>query len=126
MTPPSDAPDAAKRLTTHVLDLTCGQPARGIGLVLSRVGDDGPVALLETRTNEDGRTVGALLAGDELAPGRYELAFAVGAYFAGTGRPDELAYLDIVPIRFGVGADVGHLHVALLITPWSYTTYRGS
>jgi 5-hydroxyisourate hydrolase-like protein (transthyretin family) len=83
--------------------------------------------LVTTATNVDGRTDAPLLSGDDLAPGRYELAFAVGDHFAAAipdvGSPP---FLDVVPIHFGVGPDVGHLHVALLVTPWSYTTYRGS
>jgi hydroxyisourate hydrolase len=121
-------------LTTHVLDLAHGHPAQGLGFVLSRF--DGPVAevILRGRTNGDGRSDGALLAGAEMIEGRYELAFEVADYFAaqtGPGshlavEPPSLPFLDIVPIRFGVAAGAGHLHVALLVTPWSYTTYRGS
>jgi hydroxyisourate hydrolase len=115
------------RLTTHVLDVTRGVPAAGVNFTLSRL--DAPAgSLLDTVTNDDGRTDGPLLDGPDFRPGHYELAFAVGAYFAerdgsdGSGIP----YLDIVPIRFGIAAGTGPIHVALLVTPWSYTTYRGS
>jgi hydroxyisourate hydrolase len=113
-------------LTTHVLDLTCGRPAAGIDIALTRL-DAPPVAIARATTNADGRTDEPLLAGPDLAPGRYELTYAVGAYFAtATEDATELQYLDIVPVRFGVADGIDHLHIALLVTPWSYTTYRGS
>jgi hydroxyisourate hydrolase len=111
------------RLTTHVLDLSVGRPAAGLAFVLSRLGD-GAGELVRARLNADGRTDEPLLQGDALVPGRYELVWSVGDYFAsGDAGP---SFLDDVPIRFGVAGGVGHLHVALLVTPWSYTTYRGS
>jgi 5-hydroxyisourate hydrolase len=113
------------RLTTHVLDLTTGQPARGVGLVVSRLDGSTPTVLVEARTDDDGRTGAPLLVGDALTRGHYEIVFAVGEYF-GPSPDGADPYLDLVPIRFGVGVGVGHLHVALLVTPWSYTTYRGS
>jgi 5-hydroxyisourate hydrolase len=113
-------------LTTHVLDLTCGRPAAGVHLVLTRL-DAPSVPIVRVATNADGRTDAPLLAGGDLTPGRYELTYAVGDYFATTAEDAaELSYLDIVPIRFGVAAGTDHLHIALLVTPWSYTTYRGS
>jgi 5-hydroxyisourate hydrolase len=121
------------RLTCHVLDLTRGLPAAGMALRLSRL--DGPSAgvVLATATDADGRTARPLLHGPGLAPGRYELAFGVGDYFAdadrtgdGAGGPAPIPYLDVVPVHFGVAVGVSHVHVALLVTPWSYTTYRGS
>ena len=102
------------RLTTHVLDVTKGLPAAGVAIELRHDGE----VVATTATNADGRTDAPVAT--DLAPGRYELHYAVGDYF-GT---DE--YLDVVPIRFAVAAATGHLHVALLVTPWSYTTYRGS
>src|SRR4051812_43362395 len=104
------------KLTTHVLDVTKGLPAAGVAIELTRL--DPPEVLVRAATNADGRTDEPLAS--DLAPGRYALSYAVGDYF-GT---DE--YLDVVPIRFGVPADAEHVHVALLVTPWSYTTYRGS
>jgi hydroxyisourate hydrolase len=119
------------RLTTHVLDLTTGRPAAGLVVVVSRLDDPtvGPVA--RATTNADGRTDEPLLEGPDLVPGRYELAFSVGDWFAAQGGGDgraaaEVPYLDVVPVHVGVAPEVGHLHVALLVTPWSYTTYRGS
>ena len=115
------------RLTTHVLDLTRGLPAAGLGVTLSRLRADGRDTCCAVVTNADGRTDAPLLEGAALGPGRYELEFAVGAYFAGRADGDGAEpYLDVVPIRFGVGPDVVHLHVALLVTPWAYSTYRGS
>jgi 5-hydroxyisourate hydrolase len=116
-------------LTTHVLDLTCGRPAAGMRVTLSRVdpATESAAAIVNIVTDTDGRTDAPLLAGPDLLPGRYELTYAVGDYFASrTESADEPSYLDIVPIRFGVSTGTEHLHVALLVTPWSYTTYRGS
>jgi hydroxyisourate hydrolase len=116
------------RLTTHVLDLTGGQPARGLAVALTRLDGPGAGPLVRVETNAEGRTDQPLLSGPDLAAGRYELAYSVGAWFAdrSTGNVPAIPYLDVVPIHFGVDAGTGHLHVALLITPYSYTTYRGS
>lgn len=119
------------RLSTHVLDTGLGRPAAGVRVRLHRVAPDGSLGecLLETRTNADGRTDAPLLEGDDLRAGTYELRFAVGEYFATTGAvaagTSSVAFLDVVPIRFGTDGDE-HLHVPLLVTPWSYSTYRGS
>jgi hydroxyisourate hydrolase len=116
-----------RRLTCHVLDVARGAPASGVGITLSRLEGESHEVLVTTATNDDGRSDSPLLSGDDLVPGRYELAFAVGDHFA-AAIPDVGAppFLDVVPIHFGVAPDVGHLHIALLVTPWSYTTYRGS
>lgn len=109
-------------LTTHVLDTANGRPASGVAVTLRA--PDGTT--VEAVTNADGRTAAPLVA--TLVDGAYELTFAVGAYFAdldaspGDGRP----YLDLVPVRVNLTAAMGHVHVALLVTPWSYSTYRGS
>ncbi len=113
------------RLSTHVLDTARGRPASGIPVALHRVADDGARTAVATAvTNADGRTDAPLLAGAAFAPGTYELTFAVGAYF------DDLApgapFLDRVPLRFTVSDPEGHYHVPLLVSPWSYSTYRGS
>jgi hydroxyisourate hydrolase len=129
------SPLPVPQLTTHVLDLAGGRPAEGLGIVVSRLDGSGAAVLVRAKTNRDGRTDGPLLAGADLTPGRYELAFEVAEYFAGrasksTHDPEveapSIPFLEIVPIRFGVAPGTGHLHVALLVTPWSYTTYRGS
>ena len=108
------------RLTTHVLDTAAGRPAAGIPLELARVDGEAREVLRELTTDEDGRTDGPLLAGDELRAGTYELVFSVGEHFGGEG------FLDRVPVRFTVADAGAHYHVPLLVSPWSYSTYRGS
>ena len=107
-------------LTTHVLDVARGRPARGVGIELWRE----EVRIAEAVTGEDGRTAAPLLAALEV--GVYELRFAVGAYFAADGEATGPPFLDVVPVRFGVADAEAHHHVPLLVTPWSYSTYRGS
>ena len=108
-------------LTTHVLDTALGRPAAGVAITLHRVGEE----LAGAVTNADGRTDGPLL--EELAPGVYELSFAVGAYLRAAGHVlTEPPFLDVVPIRFGIAAAGEHHHVPLLVSPWAYSTYRGS
>ena len=106
------------RLTTHVLDVAAGRPAAGVRVALRR---DGAV-VAEMVTNADGRGDRPLLEGAALVAGAYELTFAVGSYF---GLP-EPRFLDEVPVRFRIVDAQGHTHVPLLVTPWSYSTYRGS
>jgi hydroxyisourate hydrolase len=110
-------------LTTHVLDVARGQPARGVAIELWRDG----VRIASAMTGEDGRTGAPLAAALEV--GVYELRFAVGAYFASLdprASASDPPFLDVVPVRFGVADPVAHHHVPLLVTPWSYSTYRGS
>jgi 5-hydroxyisourate hydrolase len=107
-------------LTTHVLDAARGRPARGVAIELWRA----EVRIAEAVTGEDGRTAAPLLAALEV--GVYELRFAVGAYFAASGEDADPPFLDVVPVRFGVADADAHHHVPLLVTPWSYSTYRGS
>lgn len=116
------------RLTTHVLDLTGGRPAAGLAIELVALGDDGSARhLAAATTNVDGRTDAPLLAAADLRTGAYELRFAVGAYFAAQGHQlGAPPFLDVVPVRFGVADADAHHHVPLLVTPWSYSTYRGS
>ena len=111
------------RLTTHVLDTARGLPAAGV-LIELRLGTH----LLKTaRTNADGRTDEPLLAGDALRPGSYEIVFHVGDYFAAAGLgAGDPPFLDEVPVRFGIAEADAHYHVPLLVSPWSYSTYRGS
>jgi 5-hydroxyisourate hydrolase len=115
------------RLTTHVLDTATGRPAAGMKLELFRLeaGDRRP--LRTATTNSDGRCDAPLLQGRDLAPGQYELVFHVGDYLrAGGLRLPEPLFLDLVPLRFGI-ADAGqHYHVPLLVSPYAYSTYRGS
>ncbi len=117
------------KLTTHVLDTSRGRPAEGMAVVLKlHAGDDGaPEILAQTRTNADGRTDGPLLGPGELRAGSYELVFDVGAYFAGAGlAADDRPFLALVPVRFGVADPEASYHVPLLVSPWAYSTYRGS
>jgi 5-hydroxyisourate hydrolase len=107
-------------LTTHVLDVSRGRPAAGVAIELWR--DDRLVRAVTT--NADGRTDAPLLGAGELSAGVYELRFAVGAYFGGDSGA--VPFLDVVPVRFGVDDPDGKYHVPLLVSPWSYSTYRGS
>jgi 5-hydroxyisourate hydrolase len=115
------------RLSTHVLDTSRGSPAAGVEIRVSIL-EDGAARHLHTAvTNRDGRTDEPLLSGDRLAAGRYELVFAAGAYFRGLGEklPDP-PFLDEVVIRFGLADPQRDYHVPLLISPYGYSTYRGS
>ncbi|WP_377838802.1 hydroxyisourate hydrolase [Bosea sp. UC22_33] len=114
-------------LSTHVLDTVNGRPGAGIAVTLDRLEADGSrERLAEAVTNADGRTDAALLSGT-LVPGSYELTFAIGAYFRGLGTAlPQPAFLDLVPVRFGIAEPEGRYHVPLLASPWSYSTYRGS
>jgi 2-oxo-4-hydroxy-4-carboxy-5-ureidoimidazoline decarboxylase len=116
------------RLSTHVLDTHAGMPAAGLVVALRELDANGTSRLVvSTRTNSDGRTDAPLIAGRPVPIGRYELAFAVGDYFAARAVPlAEPPFLDIVPVRFAVAEAEGNYHVPLLVTPWSYATYRGS
>ena len=108
-------------LTTHVLDTARGRPAGGVGIEVARLADGGRRVLLQTRTNADGRTDAPLLVEEAFAPGDYELLFSVGTYFA-----PEPAFYDQVVVRFVVRDPHQHHHVPLLVSPWAYSTYRGS
>jgi 5-hydroxyisourate hydrolase len=113
------------RLTTHVLDTARGRPAEGMAIELFRHGER--ERLVATRTNADGRTDAPLLADGELRAGSYELVFDVGSYFAGAGLASEdEPFLGLVPVRFGIADPGAGYHVPLLVSPWSYSTYRGS
>ena len=115
------------KLTTHVLDTANGCPAAGIKLELYWLAEDGEQCLASEMTNSDGRTDRPLLATPAMATGIYELRFWVGDYFAAQTRsPGQLPFLDLVPIRFGIADATAHYHVPLLVSPWSYSTYRGS
>jgi 5-hydroxyisourate hydrolase len=117
--------DRMGRITTHVLDTAAGRPASGLKVVLTRL-DGTPEAIAVGVTNQDGRLDRPLLEGAAFATGRYEIMFHVGDYFRGTGiaLPDP-PFLDLVPLRFGVAEDA-HYHVPLLVSPFAYSTYRGS
>ena len=115
-------------LTTHVLDTTRGRPAAGVEVTLHSLGADGGRQLLiTTRTNKDGRTDAPLIAPAEARIGAFELSFHVGDYFRAEGPiTADPPFLDVVPIRFAIADPQSHYHVPLVVTPWSYSTYRGS
>jgi 5-hydroxyisourate hydrolase len=114
------------QLSTHVLDTTQGRPAANVMVQLWRVDALGERTYLKTvYTTADGRTKEPLLSGSEMSVGVYELLFAVGAYFAQQTLPTP-SFLDEVPIRFGIADGDAHYHVPLLVSPWAYSTYRGS
>ena len=111
------------RLTTHVLDTSAGKPAAGLRIELWA----GTSLLKSVVTNGDGRVDGALLEGDGFKAGTYELRFHAGDYLRGAGlKLDEPAFLDVIPIRFGIAHADQHYHVPLLLSPYGYSTYRGS
>lgn len=113
------------RLTTHILDTANGVPAADVSIRLFAVGASRE-QLTSAVTNADGRSDAPLLEGDAMASGSYELEFDIGPYFASHGNVTaDPAFLDTVVIRFSVSADE-HYHVPLLVSPWSYSTYRGS
>jgi len=110
------------RLSTHVLDTATGKPAAAVRVVLRR---DGAV-LVDTRTNADGRTDKPLLDGPAFANGSYELTFHMGDYFRACGTAvSDPPFLDVIPLRFSIAEDA-HYHVPLLVSPFGYSTYRGS
>lgn len=114
-------------LTTHVLDTSTGQPAAGVRIELCRDQDGVQLHLLEAITNSDGRCDEPILNEEAFSPGIYELHFHVGDYFRGKGMAlDAPAFLDVVPIRFGLSVQDEHYHVPLLISPYGYSTYKGS
>ena len=120
-------PKTDGRLSTHVLDTTAGRPAAGIRVELREIGAGAEALLAVAVTNADGRTDAPLLAGVPLRIGRYRLDFHVGAYFAARqSATADPPFLDIVPVRFAIADPEGHYHVPLLVSPWSYATYRGS
>ncbi len=120
-------PKTDGRLSTHVLDTHVGKPAPGVRIRLFEVGASARGLIAEAVTNADGRTDRPLIGGEPLRCGTYEIEFSIGDYFRAKGVPAATpAFLDVVPIRFGVAEPEGHYHVPLLATPWSYSTYRGS
>jgi 5-hydroxyisourate hydrolase len=114
------------RLTTHVLDTALGRPAAGLKLELYALGS--PPRLLKTATtNRDGRIDDPLLVDSGLRSGEYELRFFAGDYLRSQGmKLSEPAFLDVIPVRFGIAEPGAHYHVPLLLSPYGYSTYRGS
>ena len=121
----SDAKGPGGRLTTHVLDLAEGRPGAGLSLTLFHVEAGERRVLGRFRTNADGRSDAPLLSGDALREGVYEIVFQVGEWRAGHGAPG-VGFYDDIPIRFRVADPHGHYHVPLILSPFGYSTYRGS
>ncbi|AOK29451.1 5-hydroxyisourate hydrolase [Burkholderia singularis] len=116
------------KLTTHVLDTAHGRPGAAIKIELHALDANGARRLVATAlTNSDGRCDAPLVEGDALTAGTYELVFHAGDYFAALGVAlAEPRFVDVVVLRFGVADPGAHYHVPLLVSPWSYSTYRGS
>lgn len=115
-------------LTTHVLDTALGKPARGLRIQLLRMVGEAPELIRTVFTNDDGRVDGgSILAGEEFQAGQYELIFHAGDYLKGLGLVlSDPPFLDVIPIRFGISDTAAHYHVPLLLSPYGYSTYRGS
>lgn len=114
-------------LTTHVLDTARGTPAEGITILLYRVSGSSRDKIAESMTNADGRTDTPILAAEQFRTGTYELIFQTGSYLRATGQAEgDTLFLDQVPIRFGMSDPDAHYHVPLLLSPFGYSTYRGS
>jgi 5-hydroxyisourate hydrolase len=112
-------------LSTHILDTANGRPAGNVNVRLYALGDEREL-LASAVTNSDGRSDAPLLSDDAMQSGQFELEFDIGPYFAERGSaPGDLPFLGTVVIRFAMRADE-HYHVPLLVSPWSYSTYRGS
>ncbi|WP_439524101.1 hydroxyisourate hydrolase [Marivita sp.] len=114
-------------LTTHVLDTAKGCPAAGLKIALYRVSGNSHHKIAETVTNEDGRTDSPILPAGDFKTGTYELVFFAGDYLRASGQAgDDPLFLDEVPLRFGMSDADAHYHVPLLLSPFGYSTYRGS
>ena len=114
-------------LSTHVLDTAHGCPAAGMQVTLQRLEASGPVTLQQLRLNPDGRADAPLLDAQAMAVGRYRLIFEVAPYFRARGvELPEPPFVDVVQLDFGIADRAGHYHVPLLVSPYSYSTYRGS
>nr|WP_300309790.1 hydroxyisourate hydrolase [Halomonas sp.] len=115
------------RLTTHVLDTSRGCPGQGIRIEIFRIEGDQRIRLGEAVTNDDGRCDNPILEGEAFVSGEYELLFHAGDYLRAQGiEASEPRFLDRIPLRFGVADASEHYHVPLLVSPYSYSTYRGS
>ena len=114
------------KLTTHVLDVYSGKPGKGIKVDLYYVENNKKEKLNSVILNNDGRTDKALIEGENFKEGKYELVFFVGDYFKKITETSKIPFLDDVIIKFGISNAAQHYHVPLLVSPWSYSTYRGS
>ncbi|MGI4846530.1 MAG: hydroxyisourate hydrolase [Janthinobacterium lividum] len=115
------------KLSTHILDVSQGKPAAGVGITLYRIEAQARQLLVLTTSNADGRCSAPLLEGQAMMPGLYELEFGAGDYFAAQGVAlPEPRFLDRITLAFGIADSSASYHVPLLMSPWSYSTYRGS
>jgi len=114
------------KLTTHVLDVYSGKPGKGIKVELYNIKNGKREKLNSTILNNDGRTDKPLIEGTNFQEGQYEIVFFVGNYFKKITETPNIPFLDDVVIRFGISNSKEHYHVPLLVSPWSYSTYRGS
>ena len=114
------------KLTTHVLDIFSGKPGKGIKVDLYYINNDKREKLNSVILNDNGRTEKALVEGINFKEGKYELVFFVGSYFKKITETSKIPFLDDVIIKFGISNAKEHYHVPLLVSPWSYSTYRGS
>jgi 5-hydroxyisourate hydrolase len=114
-------------LTTHVLDVTRGAPAEGVRVELYELAAGGGRTLVaDVLTNADGRTDTPLISARNARVGRFELVFHAGDYFRRQGvKTADPPFLDLIPLRFAIADPAAHYHVPLLVSPWSYSTYRG-
>ena len=114
------------KLTTHVLDVYSGKPGKGIKVELYFISGENKKKLKSITLNEDGRSNQPLVEKDEFKEGKYELVFFVGDHFNKIKEVPKIPFLDEVIVRFGISNSKEHYHVPLLVSPWSYSTYRGS
>ena len=114
------------KLTTHVLDIYSGKPGSGIAVELFSVNNNEKKKINSIKLNSDGRSEKPLVEGENFKEGKYELIFYVGDYFKKINNTDNIPFLDDVVIKFGISNPKEHYHIPLLVSPWSYSTYRGS
>ena len=114
------------KLTTHVLDVFSGRPGKGIKVELFFLNGDNREKINSIILNDDGRSDKPLVEKDKFNNGKYELIFYIGDYFKTITKLDQLQFLDDVVVRFGISNNNENYHVPLLVSPWSYSTYRGS
>ena len=114
------------KLTTHVLDIFSGKPGKGIKVELFFLNSENKEKLTSIILNNDGRSDKPLIENEKFKNGKYELVFYIGDYFKTITKLDQLQFLDDVVVRFGISNNKENYHVPLLVSPWSYSTYRGS
>ena len=114
------------KLTTHVLDVYSGKPGKGVLVELYYINNSERKKITSMKLNHDGRSNSPLVEGENFVKGKYELVFYIGDYFKSISKINDVPFLDDVVIRFGISDPSEHYHVPLLVSPWSYSTYRGS